>query len=206
MHLVDVVLFAHIAVAIAAFAVAGLLHTAQFAMRGTTNTSTLKVWAPTAHRIEPWFPVLALALFGLGAWLIGLSDGEFDWSDGWVITSVVGLGVMEAAGGAVLAPRGKRAHTTLMAAGDGPVEPAVHAVTVDPAVWTVAFFETATAIGILFLMATKPNGLASALIVIGCAAAGGLFGLTTARRPVATGEYRQFAATEVSSARVGDGK
>jgi hypothetical protein len=201
MHLVNVVLFAHILIAICAFACAGLLHTWQFVSKGATSTATLKAWSPVMHRIEPLFPILALVLFGLGAWLVGLSDGEFSWSDGWVITSVVGLALMEAAGGAVLAPRGKRLHEAIMGAADGPVDAPLRATVLDQAMWAVAFFETATALGIVYLMTNKPSGAASALIVAGCAIGGAALGYASAREPSPVA----LAASVAASAPAGDG-
>lgn len=165
MHLVNVVLFLHIFIAICAFGCATLVHVWQGVSKGATSTATLKAWSPVMHRVEPLFPVLALVLFGLGAWLIGLSDGEFSWSDGWVITSVVGLFLMEAAGGAVLAPNGKKLHEAIMNAPDAPVDASLRALVLDRAVWAVAVFETVTALSIVYLMTNKPSGLASALIV-----------------------------------------
>ncbi|HKC29698.1 MAG TPA: hypothetical protein VKB75_16905 [Jatrophihabitans sp.] len=181
MHLVDVVLFAHILIAICAFAIATVLHVGQLVARGATSTATLKAWNPVNHRVEPLFPILALVLFALGAWLIGLSDGEFAWSDGWVITAAVGLGAMEAVGGAVLAPRGKKAYEAVAAAADGPVDPTLRAIVVDRAAFGAAFFETTTALGILFLMATKPSAAASVAIVVVCAVAGAVLGSALAR-------------------------
>ena len=190
MHLVNVVLFAHIFVALAAFGCATLVHVWQAVSKAATSTTTLKAWSPVMHRVEPLFPILALILFGLGAWLIGLSDGEFSWGDGWVIVSVVGLFVMEAAGGAVLAPGGKKLHAAIMSAPDGPVDASLRALVLGRAVWAVAVFETATALGIVFLMTNKPSGLSSALIVAACAVAGAALGAAAAREaapaPLAT--------------------
>jgi hypothetical protein len=50
-----------------------------------------------------------------------------------VITAAVGLGAMEAVGGAVLAPRGKKAHEAVQAAADGPVDATLRAIVVDRA-------------------------------------------------------------------------
>lgn len=181
MHLASVVLFLHIFVVICALGIAAILHSAQFVARGASTTGTLKAWSPLVNRLEPLFPVLALILFGLGAWLLHLSDGEFRWSDGWVITAVVGLAMMEAVGGAVLAPHGKKQHAAIMAAPDGPVDAELHAMVVDPAPWAAAFFETFTALGIVWIMTNKPNGVASAIIVAACATFGALLGATAAR-------------------------
>jgi hypothetical protein len=185
MHLVNVVLFLHIFIAICAFGCAALVHVWQGVSKGATSTTTLKAWAPVMHRVEPLFPVLALILFGLGAWLLGLSDGEFSWGDGWVITSIVGLFAMEAAGGAVLAPGGKKLHEAIMNAPDGPIDAPLRALVLDRAVWAVAVFETATALGIVYLMTNKPSGVASAIIVAACGLAGLAIGAAAAREPVA---------------------
>ena len=190
MHLIDAVLFLHIFIAICAFGCAAILHTSQFVTRGATTTGTLKAWAPVVHRVEPLFPILALVLFALGAWLLGLSDGEFKWGDGWVIAAIVGLFAMEAAGGAILAPAGKKLHEAIMTAPDGPVDPNLRAQLLDRTVWAVSFFETATALGIVFLMTNKPSGVASGIIVGACALAGLALGATCARQqapaPLAT--------------------
>jgi hypothetical protein len=200
MHLADVVLFLHIFIAICAFACAAILHTSQFVSRGATTTGTLKAWAPVAHRVEPLFPILALILFALGAWLLGLSDGEFKWSDGWVIASIVGLFAMEAAGGVVLAPAGKKLHEAIMTAPDGPVDGALRAQVLERTVWAVSFFETATALGIVFLMTNKPSGVASGIIVGACALAGLAIGAAAARQPAPV-----VLATSVPAAAQADG-
>ena len=176
MHLVDVVLFFHIAVAIVAFAIAGILHTAQYATRSARTVAELRGWVPVTHRLEPLFPILAAVLFGLGAWLVHLSGGEFRWSDGWVITASVTLAVMEALGGAVLAPRGKRLEAAYEHATDGPIDATLRAALPDRAHWVTSHFITGIALGVVFLMATKPNGLASVLIVAGVGAVAAALG------------------------------
>lgn len=201
MHLIDVVLFAHILVAIAAFSVAAILHTAQWVARGATSTATLKAWNPVIHRLEPMFPILALILFGLGAWLLGLSHGEFRWGDGWVITAVVGLAVMEIVGGALIAPRSKKLIAAIDGAADGPVDESLSAAVMNPVFWAATHFATAVALGIVFLMATKPSGMASAAIVVIAAALGIALGMAGARTPAP--RFRMVDAA-VASAGVGD--
>ncbi len=120
-HFIDVVLFLHIAIAVLAFGVAGIMLTALAQMRSADSIAVLRTWQRVTHRVEPWFPILVLFLIGLGAWLIALSHGEFSWRDGWVITAVVTLVIMEGYGGAVLAPNAKRLHTRIEATPDGPV-------------------------------------------------------------------------------------
>ena len=165
-HGTDVILFLHIAVAVFTFAVAGLLLTGLNQMRGAESVSVLRSWERLTHRIEPWFPILVLVLIALGGWLIALSDDEFGWGDGWVLTSVVTLVVMEGYGGIVLAPAGKRLHAMLEGVADGPVPAEIDAAVRNPLVWAGAWGETGLATGILFLMPTKPAGAWSVLIVV----------------------------------------
>jgi hypothetical protein len=184
MHLVDVVLFAHIAVAIVAFAVAGILHTAQWVSRTAGTTAELRTWGRVAHRIEPLFPVLALVLFLLGVWLLHLSHGEFRWGQGWVITAAVTLGLMELLGGAILAPRSTTLFHVLDAAADGPPDASARAAACDPTVWIVSHFITGLATGVLYLMATKPSGGASLAVVVVVGAMGAAIGAAGVRTAV----------------------
>jgi len=174
MHLFDVVLFFHLAIAIAAFAIAGILHTAQYVTRSAKTVGDVRSWVHAASRLEPLFPILALALFGFGAWLVHLSGGEFRWSDGWVITASLTLLVMEARGGGILAPKGKHLHKVTDETADGPIDVMLRAALMDRAQWITSHFVTAIALGVVFLMATKPNGWQSPLIV----AIAGLLGAT----------------------------
>jgi hypothetical protein len=164
-HGVDVVLFLHIAVAVFTFAVAGIMLTGLAQMRRAESVAVLRSWERLTHRVEPWFPILVAVLIALGAWLIALSKKEFSWSDGWVLTSVITLVIMEAYGGAVLAPNGKKLHAMLDAAPDGPVPDDIHAAVMNPLVWAGAWGETGLATGILFIMPTKPSGAWAVVIV-----------------------------------------
>jgi hypothetical protein len=190
-HGTDVVLFLHIAVAVFTFAVAGLLLTGLGQMRRAESVAVLRSWERLTHRIEPWFPILVLILIALGGWLIALSDDAFSWGDGWVLTSVVTLVVMEAYGGIVLAPNGKRLHAMLEGLPDGPVPVEVDAAVRNPLVWAGAWGETGLATGILFLMPTKPAGVWSVVIVVvlGLASVAIGYRLSTAERtPTATSQ------------------
>jgi len=188
---VDVVLFLHIAAAVFAFGVAGLLLTALAQMRSAQSVAVLRSWQHLAHRIEPWFPILVLVLIGLGGWLIALSHNEFSWSDGWVITSVATLVIMLAYGGATLAPNGKRLHAMIEDTPEGSVPDQVHAAVMNPLVWAGSWGEMGLAAAILFLMPTKPSGAASIIIVIVAGvlavAIGWRLSRTASRQPSLTG-------------------
>jgi hypothetical protein len=159
--LFGVVLFLHLSVAIVAFAMAGVMHASlQAVARGRTVTE-LRSWGQVMHRIEPLFPLMALLLLGFGIWLVHLghrTDDAFSFKDGWVITAIVTLVTIEAAGGAILAPRGKKLTGLIETTPDGPVTGEIRAAAVDPMVWYAAHITTFAFLGVVFLMATKPDG------------------------------------------------
>lgn len=159
--LFGVVLFLHISVAIVAFAMAGVMHTSLQAVARARMVQELRSWGQVMHRLEPLFPIMALLLLGLGIWLVHLghgTDDAFSFKDGWVITAIVTLVAVEAVGGAVLAPRGKQFTAMIENAPDGAVAADLHGRAVDPAVWYAAHITTFAFLGVVFLMATKPEG------------------------------------------------
>lgn len=176
MHLVDVVLFFHIAAVLAVFALVGILHTAQYVMRSAKTVQEIRAWVNVSHRLEPIFPFLGLALFGLGAWLLHLSDGEFKWGDGWVDTAIVSLVVLMGVGGALLGPRANALHAATAAAPDGPIGPDVRAAIMNRVFWTMSHFNSLLVTAVVFVMVTKPKGWVAALIVVLAAAVGAAIG------------------------------
>ena len=173
--LFGVVLFLHITVALVAFGMAGVMHTAlNVVARGRTVTE-LRAWSAVMHRIEPLFPVMALLLLGLGAWLVHLgahTDDNFSFSTGWILTAIITLVVVEAAGGAVLAPHGKKLTALIRDAADGPVTDEIVAAARRPVFWDLAHLTTFGFIGVVFLMAAKPSGAWSPVFPIVGAAVG----------------------------------
>lgn len=159
--LFGVVLFLHITVAIAAFAMAGVMHTALNVVARGRSVQDLRSWAAVMHRIEPLFPLMALLLLGLGAWLVHLghgTDDAFSFSDGWIITAMVTLVAVEAAGGAVLAPHGKKLVALIHDAADGPVTHDIRMAAFRPLFWDLVHVTTFGFLGVVFLMAAKPTG------------------------------------------------
>lgn len=178
--LFGVVLFLHISVAIVAFAMAGVMHTALNVVPRGRTVAELRPWAAVMHRIEPLFPVMAALLLVLGAWLVHLGSGTddaFSFSDGWVITAIVALVVVEAAGGMVLAPHGKRLNGLIEHAPDGPVTEEIRTAAMRPAFWDLAHITTFGFLGVVFLMAAKPTGAWAPVFPI----VGAVVGLTLSR-------------------------
>lgn len=166
------VLFLHIAVAIVAFMMAGVMHAALQAMARASDVRELRSWGRLVHRLDPVFPFAALLLLGFGAWLIHLSDGEIRWGDGWLLTALITLIVVEGLSGALIAPKAKAAVKRIEQAADGPVPNDLRRLTVDPAIWHISHVASFGFGGVVLLMAAKPAGVLCPIIVVVAAAIG----------------------------------
>lgn len=164
-----VVLFLHITVAIVGFAMAGVMHASLQVMGRATRVQEIRTWGAVAHRIEPLFPLMALLLLGLGAWLVHLgqhTDDQFSFSTGWILSGLITLVAVEAIGGAILAPRGKKLTGLIGAAPDGDVSDEIRAAARDPLFWDMVHLTTFAFFGVVFIMAAKPDGAWAAVFPI----------------------------------------
>lgn len=172
------VLFLHILTAIVAFMMAAVVHAGLPAMARARDVREMRSWAAILHRLEPLFPIAALVLLLLGAWLVHLSDGEIRWSDGWLLTSLISLIVVEGVAGAKLAPKAKAAVKAVEDAPDGPVPDSLRrTAALEPWIWYPSHVATFGFAAVVFLMAAKPSGAWSVVIVV----VGALIGVAAAR-------------------------
>jgi hypothetical protein len=173
MHLVDVVLFLHIATALLAFAIGGIIHAGEWSAHRATTVGELRGSLAVGHKLEPLFPVLLVLLFVFGAWLIHLNDPEFHFKDDWISVSIGAVIVLLVVGGAVLAPRAKRQRESLAGNGADSISPELRASVNDPVLWRFGHFNTGLALAVVFLMTTKPHLLGS-LVAVAVGAVAGL--------------------------------
>lgn len=182
MELVDVVLFLHVLVLLLAFGIGATLHAGEWQARRATTVGELRGSVRMGHRLAALFPVMLLLLFGLGAWLIHLYDGAFDYQDGWVSTAIVAIVVLGGLGGGVLAPRAKRMDAMLDAAPAGdPLTAEMRAEVDDPVVWVVGHLNTFLALSVVYNMFTKPGALGSVVVLLVGASVGAGIGALSAR-------------------------
>jgi hypothetical protein len=161
------VLFLHIGVVIASFMIAAVLHAALHAMPRAKMVAQLRPFAALVHRLEPLLPILAVVILGMGAWLVHLDNGEFGWGDGWILTGLITLVVVEGLAGSLLAPRTKKLVALIDAAPEGDVPAEVRRATLDPIIWDIAHIATVGFIGVVFIMSDKPSGgFAVALVIV----------------------------------------
>ena len=94
-------LFLHILMVIIGLSAAAVLHVALLQLRAADDVAAARSWPRVIAVLEILLPVAALAILLTGAWTLQASGGEFGWSQGWVITALVGLVAVETAGGLV---------------------------------------------------------------------------------------------------------
>lgn len=153
------VLFLHIGVVIVAFMIAGVLHVALHVLPRSRTIAEMRPWAAVTHGLEPMLPILAAGILGLGAWLVQLEHGDgVRWSDGWVITPLITLIVVEGLAGALLAPRTKVLCERVAGAPDGAVPDDIRRMTVNSVVWDIAHVATFGFLAVVFVMSAKPAG------------------------------------------------
>ena len=171
------VLFLHILTAIVAFMMAAIVHAGLPVLAKARDVREMRSWAAILHRLEPLFPIAALLLLGFGAWLVHLSDGEIKFSDGWLLTGLITLVVVEGVAGARLAPKAKLAVRLVEEAADGPVPDVVRQAALEPWIWYPTHIATFGFAAVVYLMAAKPSGAWSPVIVV----VGVLIGVAVAR-------------------------
>ena len=175
--LFGLVLFLHILTAIVAFMMAGIVHAGLPALARARDVREMRSWAAILHRLEPLFPIAALLLLGFGAWLIHLSKGRIHWGDGWLLTSLITLIVVEGIAGVKLSPKAKAAVKAVEEAADGPVPDSVRRTALEPWIWYPSHIATFGFAAVVFLMAARPAGAWAVVIVI----VGALIGIAAAR-------------------------
>jgi hypothetical protein len=186
------VLFLHISVAIVAFMMAAIVHAGLPALARARDVREMRSWAAILGRLEPLFPIAALLLLILGAWLIHLSKGRVGWSDGWLLTSLITLIVVEGIAGAKLAPKARATVKAVEAAPDGPVPDSLHRAALEPWIWYPSHVATFGFGAVVFLMTARPAGAWAVVIVI----IGVVIGLI-----VANLQLRAFAAAGAAAPR-----
>jgi hypothetical protein len=185
MELYDVVKFAHIAVLLAAIALAGTLHATEWLMPRAKTVGELRLLARPQKLGVLFVPVIALLLL-LGAWLLKLSqdDGraEYSFSDGWVWTAVVALVVLFACGGGIMGPHADKLNKAVDDTPDGPVTPELKAMAAAPVPWVVGHFNTFLAISVASNMVNKPDAPVAVLVLVVGTSVGAAIGVIGSRR------------------------
>jgi len=165
-----VVLFLHLAALLAAISTAGIAHFAEGRLAAAETVAAARPWASLLSRAAPVFPLVLLVLLASGAYLVHRGWG---WSNGWIEAGLVGVFLLFANGAGVVGRRNLVLKRALSAAADGPLTDALLQLTRRDVGGIASWANTGLAIGVVFVMTTKP-GLAGSLAALAAAAALGV--------------------------------
>jgi hypothetical protein len=178
MNVFNVVLFFHLAGALALFIGYGIEWTASSLFRTAASSEQLRAWL-RVFKVSPPVSGAGLGVLLLsGGYLASLSGMM---KQGWIPATLIGIFLALTLGFALILPRMKRIRAALPA-GNEPVSALLRARLTDPVLLTAIRVRVLAATGIVYLMAAKLP-LAPSLAVLGAAVVVGLlFSLSTWRR------------------------
>jgi hypothetical protein len=129
-------------------------------------------------KVGPFFGIAALFLIVFGAYLIQIAPSEdhIGWGDGWILTALISLVIVEAVGGAVIGRRVKAIIGKLEGVPDGPVTAQTRALLADGPVWMASHATTAVIASVVFVMVGKPSTTGAIVTVL----IGAVVGIATA--------------------------
>jgi hypothetical protein len=165
----SVILFVHVAGALALFMALGLEWTSLRHLQDSGTMEQIRAWGNVSTVVRSLSIFATLAILLPGGYLAAKMTS---WSQPWIQISMGATLLIGAAASAVTGPR-MRAIRSACAAGNGEVSAALRVRLSDPFLWVSLQFRVALALGIVFLMTTRPE-LEGALAVIGAALAVGL--------------------------------
>lgn len=168
----NVAVFLHVAVVIASFMIAAVLHAALHVLPRAKTVEQMRPFAQLIHRLEPLLPILALFLLGFGFWVVGASHKVWHIGDGWILAALITLIVIEGLAGGLLAPHSRKLVAAIEAAPEGAPSSELRRQTLDPVIWYLAHIATVGFSGVVFVMFNKPSGGGAVVIVIIAAIAG----------------------------------
>lgn len=174
----DVVLFAHLLGVVTLFAAVTLMQAGGARVRRAATVEHLRLWLGLIRPVRVMFPVASLLLLATGLFM---AAEAWTFATPWVAVSIVGLVGISAVGGAV---QGRHlAAIGVAAAGvdEEHVPSGLAQLVAQPAPWRFGFAANGAAVGILWLMTTKPGWLGSVAVVLGLTAVGAIVGSAVVR-------------------------
>ncbi|HXT36909.1 MAG TPA: DUF2269 family protein [Chloroflexota bacterium] len=168
MSMYHLALYAHILGVLGLFVAIGLEWTSMVRMRRAKTVEQFREWASLHTTLDKVFPLSAVVILVAGLYMVG---DVWGWSNAWINLSLAGLVVMGALGPLI---NGRRLRSIVAAADTAPAGPIPAALTrqiQDPTLWMSVKIMAVLALGVVYLMAAKPEAgesvtaLAVALVV-----------------------------------------
>jgi uncharacterized membrane protein len=175
----NLALFIHLLGVIALFIAIGLVQRGGVNVRTAESVQQARTWLGLLRTTRTMFPSSGVVILLAGLYMAG---DAWEFSDPWIVVSIVALVLMLAVGGAVIGRRFQAMGQAAATAPDGPVAGHLKTLIEDPLPWVLVYMNTGIGLGILWLMTNKPDWAASILIVVGLGALGAVLGMVGLRR------------------------
>lgn len=171
-------LFLHFLVVGIAFGAAALIHSSQERLRSAPRVADARAALLQLGAAARAMPLIGLGLFATGA---VLTQSRWSWTIPWIDVSIAGLVAMQVISGAILRPGMVRIGRALDEAGTSDVSGALAATIRDRRVFVVSHVPPALAIGIMYVMVTKPGAIAGVAVLLVAVVAGAILATLTGR-------------------------
>lgn len=133
-------------------------------MRRAQSVQDLRVWANLAAIVDKVMPVSALVLLVTGFWLV--QESPYEWGDGWVNVSFIGLILIGVMAVLVITRKIVAIDTAAADAPDGAVPQVLAAQITDPVMFGAAHAATLGFIAIIWNMTTKPGDAQAGIVLL----------------------------------------
>ena len=185
-----VVLYLHFLSLLVGIGAASVVFVCLLHLRAAETGESARPWGMLAGKTARAFPIAVLGLFATGAYM---TSDIWSWDTAWIDIGIVGLAVLALQGPLLGERSAKRLQHVLRENGPGPLDPRVRRVARHPGFWITEFGNVGTALGVVFIMTTKPGvGGSLAAVAIGYVT-GVLLALRVSRMPAAEAEAAEAA-------------
>jgi hypothetical protein len=171
-----IALFIHLLGVVTLFTATGIVHRAGARVRAASSVEELRLWLGLARSTSGMFPASLVLILGSGLYMTHLG-----WSFGapWVVTAIVSIVVIGALGGGVVG----RSFASIARAtpSSGPITPDLARIIARPTPWVAAAAFNGMAIGMLWLMVTKPGWTQSIGVTVALGIVGSVIGYAVVR-------------------------
>lgn len=175
----NVVLFVHLLGVVAFFSAIAFVQRGGAGLRGAETLDQVRLWLGVVRTTQLLWPV------GLGLILLSglyMADQAWTFATPWVATAIASVLLMGAVGGGIVGRTFARMGRAAEGAGNGPPSRELTQLIRAPLLWVSMSALNGGAIGLLWLMATKPGWTISIAVPACLAVLGGLAGFGLVRR------------------------
>ncbi len=163
MSLYPFALFAHIVGVLSLFMAIALEMSSIVGMRRASSIDQVRTWANLSAVSDRIFPLASLLTLIAGVYMAFVGWG---WQVAWIDVSLLVLILMSIVGPLVNSRRLRMIHNAAEKIPAGPVPQSLTQMIEDPVLWTGVQTLSMMALGVVFLMTTKPGSLETMIVLI----------------------------------------